>query len=210
MKLELNNLNLEERKKIGNRIKGARIMVGLTQEEFSEKYSISLSTLKNFEFARFVPRVATVISILDALRSEGIAVDERWLVTGRADITSNAGVPDTFQPNKQGFKESVALCKYMTSQGLNPVSCTIANNDMAPNYLKGDDLVGVPIEKESLVSPNFSDRPYLVEINSSFEPYFIIKDGNNFYAVNNAKTRVIKIKNERIARIAWHCHFRAN
>ena len=72
---KISSFSIEERKKIGNRIRGARIMTGLTQELFSEKYSIALSTLKNFEIARVVPRDKTVGKIVEAIRAEGIKID---------------------------------------------------------------------------------------------------------------------------------------
>src|SRR5580704_15321996 len=137
MQIDLNIFSLEQRKKIGNRIRGARIMSGLTQEEFSAKYSISLSTLKNFEIARVVPRSATVLSIVEAIQAEGIIVDEHWIVYGKSN-GKNGTVPSMLRTDDQVLREIDILKSHFINNGATPIIATVKNNDMSPRYLEGD------------------------------------------------------------------------
>lgn len=82
-----------------------------------------------------------------------------------------------------------------------PVVATVKNNDMSPKYLEGDVLIGllVDLDFESPIS-----RQFLIEIGGEFIPYSVIREGKAYYAVNSIKTRLIRIRNERIASIIWH------
>ncbi len=202
MGIGLNNLSVEQRKKIGNRIRGARIMSGLTQEDFSAKYSISLSTLKNFEIARVVPRFTTVLSIISAIQAEGIIVDEDWIIYGRSN-GKDGSIPRILQTNAQMQREIDVLKNHLIDNGTSPIIATVKNNDMSPKYLEGDVLIGLLSDLDFAFPIS---RHFLIEVGGDFIPYSIIKEGKAYYAVNSSKTRLIRVKNERVASIIWHRH----
>src|ERR1700688_2763040 len=127
MQIKLDQVPAEQRKKIGNRIRGARIMAGLTQEELAGKYSLSLSTLRNFEIARLIPRSATMLAIIDAIRSEGVRIDEDWIVFGKDD-GDNASTPSIHEPNEQIELEAEVLKPFFASKGEKPIAVTVKNN----------------------------------------------------------------------------------
>jgi transcriptional regulator with XRE-family HTH domain len=203
MRIELNDLSLDQRKKIGNRIRGARIMSGLTQEEFAAKYSISLSTLKNFEIARVIPRLSTVISIISGIQAEGINVNENWVIAGRSNGAQGAP-PSILQNDDSVLLEIEAVKQHFIKTGSSPVVALVKNNDMSPRYLEGDVLIGL------LRSPDFKfplSGQVLVEIEGHFGPYNLLVEGKSYFAVNNAKNCLLRIRNERIASIVWHRHY---
>jgi len=177
-------------------------MSGLTQEEFSTKYSISLSTLKNFEIARVVPRDATISAIILALHNEGITIDQDWVINGRSSEQNCSG-PSIVPVNSQIQQEIEILKNNLINKGFYPVISTVKNNDMYPKYLVGDTLIGVSIDLKNV--PSFSGH-FLVDLEKEILPFSIIKEDKKYYAVNNTKTRLIKITDQRIASIIWHRH----
>lgn len=202
METAIKNSSLEERKKIGNRIRGARIMSGLTQEEFAAKYSISLSTLKNFEIARVIPRTTTISSIILALHNEGVAIDQGWVINGRSN-SNNCNGPCIVNISPHIQQEIDILKSHLTSKGIHPIVATVKNNDMSPKYFIGDILIGSLSDLNLL--PSISGQ-FLIELSEEFLPFSIIKEGKKYYAVNFIRTRLLKITDQRIASIIWHRH----
>ncbi|MCH5206164.1 MAG: helix-turn-helix transcriptional regulator, partial [Oscillospiraceae bacterium] len=50
---------------IGNRLKNARVEIGLTQEKVAEEIGVSRQTVSNWENGKFYPDIVSVIKLSD-------------------------------------------------------------------------------------------------------------------------------------------------
>ena len=66
----------------GLRIKAARVLTNLNQEDFAEKFKFGYASVKNWELGRSIPRDDTVGKILEAFHECGVQTTRDWLLFG--------------------------------------------------------------------------------------------------------------------------------
>jgi transcriptional regulator with XRE-family HTH domain len=204
----------EEVQRISWRMKSARMLTGLTQENFAQENDISLTSLKCWEMGRAVPRQEGVTNYLNAVKRHGIDVSFDWIFYG-------SGPGPTYlegtQLSKRGpesnyLEEQIKLFQdQVRSKGLNPIILTVSDACMDPYYAVGDVVGGYYVALDKVLQKDSSlaihSKPWLLGATdgSFILRFLVIADESNqiFYRENNTNP-VKKLNSSLVGRVCWH------
>jgi transcriptional regulator with XRE-family HTH domain len=200
--------NLEQ-KRLGLRIKSARILTGLNQEEFAKACDLNYTSLRNWEFGRVAPRKNAIDRLIESFRSFSIFIDRDWIFFGKGQgpvFTANESLTD-FTPI---WREEINVFKKTCSAiGERPLILNIEDEDMAPFYRKGDSIGAVVKSLSSLDNyPNCTEllaKPMLVKLTD--RQYYLrniyLRDGE-WLAKGNNSYRLTKIIGDLVGVVVLH------
>lgn len=207
-------LSEEETQHISWRMKSARMLTGLTQESFAASNDISLTSLKCWEMGRAVPRKEGALSYVNAIKKNGIEVSLDWIFYGSGPGPTYINGTQIEKPKTDSgyIEQQIELFKrHQLSKGLNPIVTRIEDDEMLPQFKRGD-LVGghyVSISeiRSSLKLNEILQIPWLLKIsNGDFVPRFLVmseNEGHIFYR-SNADHLIGTGQISAIGKICWH------
>ena len=154
--------------RVSIRMRGARTLTGLQQEDFSQKHNLGLSSIKNWESGRFIPRLSGMDKFIDALAAEGVRTNRDWLLHGIGTLTFSQGAaPKEELEDEEIIGEAERFKKSCQRKGHSGITTKIVDNSMAPAYQKGDLVGAVMLTEQTLRSLDctlrFCDKPLLFE-----------------------------------------------
>jgi transcriptional regulator with XRE-family HTH domain len=133
--------------KIALRLKSCRVLSGLTQEQFAEKFKIPYTTIRNWEYGRVVPRRQGVLDFVASLRSYNVFVDSDWILFGygpgpsfdlkKPEVMVSSADSETFKAKSK-------------ANGLNPIVTVVSDNLLSPWFSEGDVVGGTLIDTTEL------------------------------------------------------------
>lgn len=205
-----------EQKKIGLRIRAARILTGLNQEEFADKCGFNHTSLRNWEFGRVSPRAEAIENFIDALKQFGILTCTEWLINavgeGPIFINSDNVINDI------SLKSPIILeFKKMVQRSHGKLITTIvSNDDMKPIFNKNDILCGLYStinEIEQLPHVNRSvilSNPILIQVaNKDFQPRWLNLDDKRWFSRSQSSFCLEPLKSNVIGIINAHFYGRS-
>jgi DNA-binding transcriptional regulator YiaG len=201
----------EEIKRISLRIKSARVLSGLNQEEFAQANSIPYMSLKGWEMGKALPRQTGLLKFLKALSSNGIQVDSDWLLCGTgAGPTYVAGArPEVVVRKSLYMEQQVSLFKKeQEANGFNPLVVEVKDDAMSPRYNSGDIMGGVLISSDELIAKKFDARKgavYLIRIEENiFAPRQIFVNQDRLFFSSFKENELFEYATPVLAKICWH------
>lgn len=175
-----------DQKQIGLRIKSARVLTGLNQEEFATACDFNHTSVRNWEFGRVAIRRNAVINLIDAFSKYGIQVSFDWLVYGAGEgpVLSSAAKAQTLE--ESNVDDLVADFQRLLSMKDGRALKAIVNDDaLRPLYHRGDLLLAIAQPLESLVPMLSADglpSPYLIKLKDGLiVPRWLMSDGVNWW-----------------------------
>lgn len=205
--------SLEERKKIGQRIRSARLTTNLSRSDFCNRHNISPSTLFSLEVGRINFTENKMHQLLTAFNFESVVCTSQWLLEGK-------GLPP-YSFDGQKFDQDT-LCKNDTDafsifreievfkQGSDQAFVILVQDDaMMPLYKPGDYVGGKIVFEQEIL--NFIGKICLIEtdkkefiIRHLFQEdnYFILSGINPQSKICSPLLKIDSVR--RIARILWH------
>lgn len=151
---ERGKFSIEDLKRIGWRLKSARSLTGLNQEEFAAKSDIPYMTIKGWELGRALPRQDGINRFLLSIESFGIQISPEWIIFGEgngpifstSNYNHNNDRDDTYNTSLiiKAFKDE------QRKMGHNPIVIKIDDNLMSPRYKVGDIIGGIIISINEL------------------------------------------------------------
>lgn len=207
-----NHYSDTEIKRVSLRIKSARVLSGMNQEDFARTFEIPHVSLKTWESGKSLPRQTGITKFLSALSSSGVYIDEEWLLCGR-------GSGPTYVKNREsvtGIDERRgnvlidAFRNEQTAQGLSPITVQVVDDEMFPLYRRGDIIGGVFLSydeaKAFYESRNEKGLVFLMRVDDEqFAPrqVFFSDDGSlHFGSLKNPN--LIRSQIQLLAKIIWH------
>jgi DNA-binding transcriptional regulator YiaG len=207
-------LSDKEVQQISLRMKSARMLTGLTQENFAEENGISLTSLKCWEMGRSVPRKEGALSYVNALSKNGIDISLDWIFYGGGSgPTYMSGTQiETPKGHSSYIELQINLFKkHQLSKGLNPIVTYVQDDEMLPQFKRGD-LVGgyyVTIDeiRSRLSLGEILKSSWLLKLdNADFTPRFLVigesKDHMFYCSKTDPVIRSCSIL--AVGQICWH------
>jgi transcriptional regulator with XRE-family HTH domain len=199
--------------RISLRIKSARVLSGMNQEEFSNANGIPHMSLKGWEMGKALPRQTGLLKFIDALLSIGIQVDAEWLLCGGgAGPTFVEGARPEAPTGKSVYLDQQIMLfkKEQAAKGLNPLVVEVADSEMEPEYNKGDIIGGIFVAYDS-ARKRCAEKPkkgsvFLVRIKEGvFAPrqVFLKSDGGLFISSFN-DPELTEYSTQLLAKVCWH------
>ena len=136
---------------VGNRLKSARMLSGLTRKAFAAKSKISAATLRIWEEPgenRQGLSIKGAERIVIALNHCNVHCSKEWLLTGNSigpKFISNTFSFDDIPDDKESWSEEEAIIKDIESfknNNPNSIICMITDNAMSPYFSVGDYVGG--------------------------------------------------------------------
>jgi transcriptional regulator with XRE-family HTH domain len=126
----------------GNRLIRIRKLMGLTREDFHEKYGISSGTLRGWEEARLTGlSEKNVTRLMPVLEGENIQCSIGWLLHGEGSsplVLDKAAKKNSSEQKTALAEEIDVFCKHH----LQAVYIQVADDGMEPYYYEGDYVAG--------------------------------------------------------------------
>ena len=195
----------EEIKKIGLRIKSARTLTGLNQEEFCTKYNIPLPSIKTWEFGQVVPRIDGLTNFINYLRLEGIFVDIEWILyaqkTGPSYFLEDIQNQNITSPDQSLFHAWFE--KSCKKNKTNPIIFSIADDDMEPSFFKTDLIAGILVNIKSL-DINFLHPLIIKNHDDQYLVRYVHPCGGEFFMRSIKNPQLEKIQTNFVGKILWH------
>jgi transcriptional regulator with XRE-family HTH domain len=76
----------EDLTKIGLRIRAARTLTGLNQEEFAEKFNFGHTTIRHWESGYVLPRKSGLEKLCYDLSTLGVFIDVKWILYAEGSL----------------------------------------------------------------------------------------------------------------------------
>jgi transcriptional regulator with XRE-family HTH domain len=173
-------------KQIGLRIKSARVLTGLNQEEFAKECGFNHTSLRNWEFGRVLLREGAVLNLIEALQKFAIQVTFDWLLYGAGVGPVLCSEANTIPAQKSNFSQIVSdFQKLSAINNERALTTIVADSDMEPLYHCGDLLLALiqPLDAiQNLVKSGVGLSPYLVKMGSDIiQPRYLVSDGAKFW-----------------------------
>ncbi len=179
----------QEQKKMGQRIKSVRVLTGLNQVEFASDQGFNHTSLRNWEFGRVSPRLDAVKKLVESFKNFGIFVYPEWILSGAGEgptLTSSQH-PSNYVPNDSLLIKTFR--KFADDSGGKSIIVTVNNDDMMPFFKIGDTIGGLAItvhELQGWTEPkikNLLANPILVkEVDAEFQPRWLNFDGKTWWS----------------------------
>lgn len=175
-----------DQKQIGLRIKSARVLTGLNQEEFATACNFNHTSVRNWEFGRVTIRRNAVMNLIDAFSKYGIQVSFDWLVYGAGEGPVLSSTARTQALEESNVDDLVADCQRLLSVKNNRILKAIVSDDaMCPLYHRGDLLLAIAQPLESLIPMLNAEglpSPYLIKLKDGLiVPRWLVSDGVNWW-----------------------------
>lgn len=201
----------EEVKKIGNRLYSARVLTGMSREEFGEKQQISVMTIKNWELGRVMPRLDGIMSLINAFKECSVYVSTEWVLYG-SGVGPNFIETNTHEKDESSnslLLQQIDLFKRtQRALGLNPIVITVQDNSMEPNFIEGDIVGAVFISYDFFREKNkissVRNKWLITDPNGLVVPAFIYSEGNRWLMNTIHNPDLIECQNPSIAIVRWH------
>ena len=153
--VERGRFSIEDLKRIGWRLKAARSLTGLNQEEFSLKSDIPHMTIKGWEMGRVLPRQDGIRRFLSGIESFGIQVSPEWIFFGEGNGPIYACDRDSGSKNYDKLSDIALIKAFKDDQrkkGENAITIVVADDTMKPQYYAGDVIGGVLIPVKDIIA----------------------------------------------------------
>lgn len=175
-----------DQKQIGLRIKSARVLTGLNQEEFATACNFNHTSVRNWEFGRVTLRKNAVMNLIDAFSKYGIQVSFDWLVYGAGEGPVLSSTAKAQALDESNVDDLVADFQQLLASKNNRILKAIVNEDsMRPLYQRGDLLLAIAQPLESLAPMLNTDglpSPYLIKrADGLIVPRWLVSDGVNWW-----------------------------
>ena len=202
---------------IGQRIKTARSLAGISRKDLENKFGISMHTLQSWELGRNPLTEKAAATLIEILHSSGVSCSSQWLLEGIGK--SPTLLTSDFVPYPTFDKEIAPLFAQETSiqkeieffklNNPNAVVTMVSDDAMEPTYSKGDFIGGIQYMEASKID-KCSGHDCIVEIGEGvyFRRLMKRKDGYAL-ACLNAQTEidepvVFTKKILAVTPIIWH------
>ncbi len=178
-----------DQKKLGLRIKSARVLTGLNQEEFALKCGLNHTSLRNWEFGRVYPRTDAIIKFIEALKNFDVFTTQEWIVGGSGEgpmfsCSNESSVELSHKPLIATFKKSIE------DIGGKAIVCTVSSDDMKPLFNIGDVLGGMATNIYEIATwpkNRLNPEPVLLRCKQiDFQPRWLNFDGHKWWARSQA------------------------
>lgn len=201
----------EDIKRIGIRIKSARALTGLNQNELCEKYGLSSGALKSWESGKFAPRTSNLQEFCSCLEQEGIFnATISWFLLAEGPAPTHARqkkfsplinpepvIPTDVQGEIDLFK------KNQLNMNRKAIVTSVVDDLLSPTFSIGD-IVGGTMMSGPPTLTEIQNRPVLVEIKSD---HFLIRwcfsDGNNLFFKPQNDSYICSIDWSKLGFILW-------
>lgn len=203
----------EDLRNIGIRLHAARVLTGMRREEFAEKQDVSVTSIKNWELGRVLPRHDKIVSVLNTLKACGIFASQEWILYGNG-LSPNYQSPEltqAFTPenahNNEFIDEQIKLfLKAQRAKGFTPVVVSVSDNAMAPTYHKGDHVGAVLVSHEYVKGALANNHTtWLVTTTmGTFAPANLFFLGDRWFFNTAQRTELRELSSPSIAKILWH------
>lgn len=211
MTLDRKDLTPEMIRKVGLRIKACRVLTGLNQEQFADKFKIPYTTIRNWEYGQVIPRKQSMMEFINSLNSCNVFVEADWLLAGsglgpyfQRTQPNNHVNSSVYQENIENFR--ITCLK----QGEDPIITKIIDNSMSPLFCSGEVVCGIlinPAHQIDLIKSYLKKReyPFLIRLaDGNYVPRKLMVLGDKIiYGTNSFDMNVLI--NPVIAKI--HLHF---
>jgi len=203
--------------RIGLRIKAARTLTALNQEEFAERHEFTYASLKNWELGKSIPRSDAVLKMVSALQNSGVCTTRDWLLYGSGSGPTHHRSDETISeslaaPEEGGLGREVQIFElWCYNSKKHPIVATVSDDLMEPLFAKGD-IIGaegimslVDYEKRN-PEQSMTKIPFLAEIEPGhFQPRFLRRtsEGVIKYLCTNNGHQINEIKYTGLAKILW-------
>jgi hypothetical protein len=204
----------DELKSIGTRMRTARTLTGLNQEEFSKKYDFSHTSIKNWEVGRVIPRVNGIDHFIRALSTERVTATRDWILYGMGSLSHSDTVhkgpvaeEGTWDPDVTA--EAELFKNNCAAKGALPIIAIVRDHLMAPLFCLGDVVGGHDfkgdIPSQYRVTMRVSERPLLFKTHdNSYVARFALFDGKRWLVKNNVDSAFETSELPPQAGILWH------
>lgn len=204
---------------IGSRVKGARMMTGLTRKDFSLSSKISIATLRSWEEPGEGRRGLTrkgSLRLADALLSHGVHCISEWLLTGEGPGPQLITHFDTTSPENNeivSWSEEESILRDVESFKQNnpsPVIMLVTDEQMSPIFNLGDYVGGSKVSGNKIqgligsISILETDRGLLLR-------RLVSRISENKYVISSVCDKVVDISIEpstveviSAAEVVWH------
>lgn len=209
---------MNEPKKIGQRIKIARLLTNLTRKEFCEKYKINAHTLLSLETGRLSLSEKKTKELIIAFMHESVICTANWILEGKGAIPRKLQDIHNIERDGQALEEvddideGISIFKEIEvfSNGSKNAFVTIINDDaMLPFYNVGDYVGGCFLPKEKI--GDLSGEFCIVELKKdTFLVRHLFKEGDRIVlSGSNPKCKLSRplIATRKImkaAKVIWH------
>lgn len=179
----------QEQKKIGQRIKSARVLTGLNQVEFARDQGFNHTSLRNWEFGRVSPRLDAVKKLVESFKNFGVFIYPEWILSGAGEgpLLTNSEHPIKHVSNDNLLIKTFR--KFIDDSGRKSIITTVNNDDMMPLFKMGDTVCGWAItihELQGWAGAKIKTRlanPLLVKCaNDEFQPRWLNFDGKKWWS----------------------------
>lgn len=175
-----------DQKQIGLRIKSARVLTGLNQEEFATACNFNHTSVRNWEFGRVTLRRNAVMGLIEAFSKYGIQVSFDWLVYGAGEGPVLSSTTKAQALEESNVDDLVDDFQRLLSLKNNRILKAIVNdNAMRPLYHPGDWLLAIAQPLEALVpmiNAEALPSPYLIKLKDGLiVPRWLVSDGVNWW-----------------------------
>lgn len=200
----------ENIKRIGMRIKSARALTGLNQNDLCLKYGLSSGALKSWESGKFVPRMSNLQDLCNCLEKEGIFnATPSWFLSaeGAAPTHFQQDLLNSTVKNKiksVDIQNEIDLFK-INQQRINkvPIIVTVSDNMQKPFYSIGDIVGGIKMEAPPTME-QIQAGPLLIEYKENFLIRSCVSDGTNYFFKLKNDGLISTIDWSKLGQILWH------
>jgi len=197
-------LKLSLAKERGTRIRMARVLSGLSRQEFQDQLGVSTSTLNAWENGRICLTDKGAVRISKALADINIVCDVSWLLegVGKSPTNANERIKDftTPIPHLVETQKIVSANRIFPSQAedaksdeidmflnnnANSIGLKVEDDKMAPSFVKGDKVCGVIIPTKYF--NDFCSQPVILSYRSQLMIRTLIGIKRNTLFFNHLK-----------------------
>ena len=197
-------LKLSLAKERGTRIRMARVLSGLSRQEFQDQLGVSTSTLNAWENGRICLTDKGALRISKALADINIVCDVSWLLEGigKSPVNANEKIKDfttpmahlvetqkivsanRIFPNQPGDAKNDEV-DFFLNNNANSVGLRIDDNKMSPIFDKGDKVCGIIIPTKYY--NDFCSKPVILSYRSQLIVRKLIGIKHNTLYFNHLK-----------------------
>ncbi len=198
---------------IGLRIKACRVLSNLNQESFANRFGIVLTSIKNWELGRSIPRQEAVEKFIAALTECGVLTTRNWILFGQGSGPRH-GVNEisdssSAQNRDDGFAVEIAhFERACLKENRKPLVARVVDDLMEPFFFDGD-VIGaeeVTIAELESLPERALKHPYVIEISpGEFVPRILCRDALNHlsFCRTIGNESVSEIGQSWVGRVVW-------
>lgn len=143
-------------KKIGERIKSARMQLGYSRKKFAEKYHFSSATLQAWEDGKYTAPLKGIVKYINALDDAGLASSVDWFIHGvgvsprpKEKSIGPSTEHHALEPYSSLRKQSINDdSSFFEQSNPNSILVSITDDTMLPFFSPGDFVGGYFISKD--------------------------------------------------------------